>query len=123
MPRDDRSPMIGKESRDARTGLWLSYAIPFSKLTESVNRILDGKNLNDQNVTSRRTAEPLDPKLLGFSLVPEVLNRTPPYIESVRPGSVAFEAGIEADDLIIEINGLPAASCRDVANATGAGRS
>jgi serine protease Do len=111
--------LIGKESRDARTGLWLSYAIPFSKLTDSVNRILDGKNLNEQNMTSRRTAEPLDPKLLGFSLVPEVLNRTPPYIESVQPKSVAFDAGILPDDLIIEINGLPAASCRDVAKRLG----
>ncbi len=111
--------LIGKESRDARTGLWLSYAIPFAKLTDSVNRILDGKSLNEQNMTSRRTAEPLDPKLLGFSLVPEVLNRTPPYIESVQQKSVAFRAGLLADDLIIEINGLPTASCRDVAKRLG----
>ncbi|QEG21745.1 S1C family serine protease [Mariniblastus fucicola] len=111
--------LIGKESQDARTGLWLSYAIPFSKLTESVNRILDGKNLQEQNMTSRRTAEPLDPQLLGFALVPEVLNRTPPYIEFVREKTVAFRAGLLADDLVIEINGLPTASCRDVAKRLG----
>ena len=111
--------LIGKESRDARTGLWLSYALPFSKLSDSVGRILDGKNLANQNTTSRRTAEPLEPKLLGFLLVPEVLNRTPPYIESVTPKSVAFDAGIQPDDLIIEINGLPTASCRDVARRLG----
>ena len=111
--------LIGKESRDARTGLWLSYAIPFSKLNDSVNRILDGKNFQDQNVTSRRTAEPLDPELLGFALVPEVLNRTPPYIELVREKSVADKAGLLADDLIIEINGLPTASVQDVAKRLG----
>jgi len=111
--------LIGKESRDARTGLWLSYAIPFSKLNESVDRILDGKNLQDQNMTSRRTAEPLEPGLLGFALVPEVLNRTPPYIELVREKSVADQAGLMADDLVIEINGLPTASCRDVAKRLG----
>lgn len=111
--------LIGKESRDARTGLWLSYAIPFSKLSESVNRILDGKNLQDQDMTSRRTAEPLEPALLGFALVPEVLNRTPPYIELIREKSVADNSGLLADDLIIEINGLPTASVRDVAKRLG----
>ena len=111
--------MIGKESRDSRTGLWLSYAIPFSKLNDSINRILDGKNLQDKSTTSRRTAEPLEPRLLGFALVPEVLNRTPPYIEMVRASSVADKSGLLADDLIIEINGLPTASCRDVAKRLG----
>ena len=111
--------LIGKESRDARTGLWLSYAIPFSKLSESANRIIDGKNLQEKNTTSRRTAEPLEPALLGFALVPEVLNRTPPYIELVTEKSVADKAGLMADDLIIEINGLPTASCRDVAKRLG----
>lgn len=111
--------LIGKESRDARTGLWLSYAIPFSKLSESVNRIIEGKNLQNKSTTSRRTAEPLEPKLLGFALVPEVLKRTPPYIEMVTEKSVADKAGLMADDLIIEINGLPTASCRDVAKRLG----
>ena len=111
--------LIGKESRDARTGLWLSYAIPFAKLSDAVDRIIEGKNLSDQNMSSRRTAEPLEPELLGFKMVPEVLNRTPPYIEMVSPKSVAFQAGLEADDLIVEINGLPTASCRDVATRLG----
>lgn len=111
--------MIGKESKDLRTGLWLSYAIPFSKLTESINRILDGKSQQNRNISSRRTAEPMDPRLLGFSLVPEILNRTPPFIEFVRDNSVAFDAGLAADDLIIEVNGLPTASCRDVATRLG----
>ena len=111
--------LIGKESRDAKTGLWLSYAIPFSRLSDAVNRIIEGKNLEDQNMTSRRTAEPLEPELLGFKMVPEVLNRTPPYIEMVNRKSVAFDAGLQADDLIVEINGLPTASCRDVATRLG----
>ena len=111
--------LIGKESRDARTGLWLSYAIPFSKLAESVDRILEGKNREGLSTSSRRTAEPLEPALLGFKLVPEVLNRTPPYIEVVKDKSVAWKAGLLADDLIVEINGLPTASCRDVAKRLG----
>lgn len=110
---------IGKESRDSRSGLWLNYAIPFSKLSDSISKIISGVQLADSRTTSRRTAEPLDPKLLGFELVPEVLNRTPAYIESVRPDSAAFESGLRADDLIVEINGLPTASCRDVSKRLG----
>jgi len=106
--------LIGKESTDAKTGLWLSYAIPFSKITDAVNRILDGQRNESQQTSSRRAAEPLKPELLGFRLVPEVLNRTPPYIESVRQKSMASKAGLQPDDLIVEINGLPTASCRDV---------
>jgi serine protease Do len=111
--------LIGKESKDARTGQWLSYAIPFSNLLDAVERIIEGKSMEDQNTTSRRTAEPLEPQMLGFKMVPEVLNRTPPYIETVNRKSVAFEAGLQADDLIVEINGLPTASCRDVAKRLG----
>ncbi len=111
--------MIGKESRDARTGLWLSYAIPFSKLKDSVNRILDGQIGQSQQTSSRRTSEPLDPQLLGFKMVPAVLNRTPPYVEVVRKGSVASKAGLRPDDLIVEINGLATASCRDVSKRLG----
>ena len=111
--------LIGKESRDAKTGLWLSYAIPFSKLTDGIGKIIDGENTASQQTSSRRVAEPLKPELLGFDLVPEVLNRTPPYVELVRKKSVAASAGLVADDLIVAINGLPTASCRDVAKRLG----
>ena len=111
--------LIGKESRDAKTGLWLSYAIPFSKLTDAIGKIIDGENTASQQTSSRRVAEPLKPELLGFDLVPEVLNRTPPYVELVRKKSVASVAGLVADDLIVAINGLPTASCRDVAKRLG----
>ena len=106
--------LIGKESVDAKTGLWLSYAIPFAKITDAVNRILDRRRTENQRTSSRRAAEPLKPELLGFRLVPEVLTRTPPYIEVVQQKSAASKAGLQADDLIVEINGLPTASCRDV---------
>ena len=111
--------LIGKESQDAKTGLWLSYAIPFANLTESINRILDGEKTASQQTSSRRAAEPLKPELLGFDLVPEVLNRTPPYVEVVLKESAAATAGLQADDLIVAINGLPAASCREVAKRLG----
>ncbi len=38
---------------------------------------------------------------LGVSLVPDVLERTPPFVDEVRAGSPAAAAGLQADDLIV----------------------
>jgi len=39
---------------------------------------------------------------LGIVLVPDVLERTPPYVDRVLPDSPAARAGIRPDDLIVE---------------------
>ena len=41
----------------------------------------------------------------GIVLVPNVVERTPPYVEEVLPGSPAAAAGLKADDLIVYIDG------------------
>jgi serine protease Do len=38
-------------------------------------------------------------------LVPNVVERTPPYIEEVVPGSPAAKAGLKPDDLIVYVDG------------------
>jgi serine protease Do len=42
--------------------------------------------------------------------VPNVVDRTPPYIEYVEPGSPAQKAGLLPDDLIVYVDGLPVVS-------------
>jgi serine protease Do len=39
-------------------------------------------------------------------LVPNVLERTPPYVEDVDPGSPAALAGLKPDDLIVYVDGI-----------------
>jgi serine protease Do len=39
-----------------------------------------------------------------------VVDRTPPYVEEVLPGSPAAKAGLKPDDLIVYIDGLPVVS-------------
>ena len=53
-------------------------------------------------------------KLLGFGLVPDVIARTPPFIDQISPGSAFDRFGVQADDLIVEINGRLTPSCKDV---------
>ena len=43
---------------------------------------------------------------MGVVLVPDVLERTPPYVDEVRAGSPAEQAGIKADDLIVFVESL-----------------
>jgi len=99
--------LIGKESRDNRTGAWLNYAIPFSELTDVVTRILEGKQQQQRQLSTRRSAEPMDAELLGFSMVPDVVGRTPPFVDSVFASGVAAKAGVLPDDLVVDVNGVP----------------
>jgi serine protease Do len=41
---------------------------------------------------------------LGIVLLPNILNRTPPFIQYVQPGSPAAKAGLKADDLILYLD-------------------
>jgi len=62
---------------------------------------------------------PLDPRRLGLVLVPDLLDRTPPYVESLVPGSSAARSGLAVDDLVIAVNGRAVASRSAVEAALG----
>ena len=108
--------VIGKEVRDQRTGAWLNYAVPIEKLKSSIAQILDGEKpiaIDQADADRRQPAEPMTPGLLGLSLVPNVVKRTPPYIDRVATGSAADRAGLQADDLIIELDGVMTATAQE----------
>ena len=107
--------MLGKELRASNSGLWLSYAIPVEELLESYDDIRSG------TVSSPppRNAFLFDPTILGLVLVPDLLNRTPPFIESVWVGSPAEKAGLIPDDLVVAVNGRVVQSRDAVQRALG----
>ncbi len=97
--------MLGKELRNTRDNTWLNYAIPISELQQTTDDIIDGKYVPTQTSDPRPKAEqPLDLARLGIVMVPDVLARTPPFIDEVRQGTVAAEAGIRPDDLVLFVN-------------------
>ena len=49
-------------------------------------------------------------------LIPDVLERTPPYVDHVRPGSPAEKAGIRPDDLILLLGDRLIQSCKALAS-------
>jgi serine protease Do len=91
--------MLGKELRSTAAGIWLNYALPAAELAAGSEAILTG----DLATADDAGAAPLDPRLLGAILVPDLLDRTPPFVESVDPGSAAARAGLAADDLVIAV--------------------
>lgn len=102
--------ILGKELRHSRTGCWLNFAIPTHTLSESVQKILSGEA---QTSTASETAQDgrplperaLDLKKFGVELVPEIVTRTPPYIDAVTEETRAARAGLQPDDLVLYWNG------------------
>jgi serine protease Do len=104
--------MLGKELRSAQNNIWLNYAIPISELHESVKRILDGSFQETPEAAALKPEEAVNLDQLGVVLVPDVLERTPPYVDQVRGESPAARAGLKADDLIVFLGDSLVHSCQ-----------
>jgi len=105
--------LIGKELRSEATGTWLNYALPVDLLHEPVERMKSGASAPRTNMLDREESL-LSLGDLGIVLVPNIVDRTPPYVERVVPGSAAGKAGLWADDLIVAVGQQPIASQRDL---------
>ena len=82
--------MLGKELRNSLNNTWLNYAVPIDELRQSVEEIRAGKFVAQRDPeTEKKPQRSLDLASLGIVLVPDVLERTPPYVDRVRPGSPA----------------------------------
>jgi len=112
--------LIGKELRNELTNTWINYAMPISASIEV--RLPDNKMQKLailDLVEKKEQYKPLDPKIKtkeggggyhGIRFVPDVVERTPPYVDEVEVGSPAAKAGLKPDDLIVYVDGLPVAS-------------
>ncbi|MCE9604188.1 MAG: S1C family serine protease [Planctomycetia bacterium] len=109
--------MLGKELRHTQSNIWLNFAIPTSELRETAEAIRTGKYV--RRAPEERVAKPDQPQtldLLGIVLVPDVLERTPPFIDAVVPGSSAAMSDVRPDDQILFINNRITQSCAAVRN-------
>lgn len=111
--------MIGKELRDSQNNTWLNYALPASELLASVDNIIAGRTLPPLPDDVKPPAEPLSLALLGIILVPDVLERTPPFVDAIEGASPAEEAGLRPDDLILFLGEHVVQSCRVLRDQLG----
>jgi S1-C subfamily serine protease len=111
--------IIGKELRNELTNTWINYALPIQAKIEIPQG--DGTKITRtvvDLVELKEKYKPLDPNKKpeggggyhGIQLVQNVVDRTPPYVEDVEPGSPGEKAGLKPDDLIVYVDGLPVPS-------------
>jgi serine protease Do len=114
--------MIGKEIRNTQSNTWINYAIPLGELKTPIAEIISGR------FTTKPTGPDIDsagpprryvPLDFGLVMVPDVLYRTPAFLDSVVPGSAAAKAGLKSDDLVLFVNNELVQSCKTMADALG----
>lgn len=126
--------LIGKELRNSLTDTWVNYAVPLNAKVEVrqgdqtttlsiADFALRGMKGEYKPTVREKTREGAGGEH-GIVFVPNVVERTPPYIEEVLPGSPAAKAGLRPDDLIVYVDGDPIVSItafRDLIDRTRPG--
>jgi len=114
--RGELVAMLGKELRNALNSTWLNYAVPIDQLRGTVEQIRAGKFVvRKSEEAAKKPARPLTLGMLGIVLVPDVVERTPPYVDAVAPNSPAAKAGVQPDDLVVLVGDRFIPSCKALA--------
>src|SRR5438132_63855 len=92
--------IIGKEVRNSLSDTWINYAVPVQVLADFVDK---GKKGEYKAIVKVKPAAGPG-GFHGIILVPNVVERTPPFVEDTVPGSPAVKAGLRPDDLIVYVN-------------------
>jgi S1-C subfamily serine protease len=91
--------LVGRELYNVATETWIHYAIPASSLKNS----FDGARSTPTSVPAP-IARRANADLRGIVPLPDWLDRTPPFVDSVEPGSLAEAAGLRSDDLVMFVD-------------------
>jgi serine protease Do len=114
--------MLGFELRNTKSNTWVNYAIPMTELRESIRQIISGKfelkkdPRTEEPAATLRRFKPLD---FGFLLVPDVVDRTPAFVDAVQSDSASAKAGLKPDDLVLFVNDELIQTCRALQDAFG----
>jgi serine protease Do len=113
--------IIGKELKNTLSETWINYAIPIQAKVEvrtgdqtrtvSILEIVEKKD--QYKVAGKGDKKEKFGAYTGIVMVPNVVERTPPYVEEVAPNSPAARAGVKPDDLIVYVDGVQVVSIKD----------
>lgn len=111
--------LLGKELRNDLTETWINYAIPLQATAEglrgeekvkvSIAELVEQKEKYRSLIIKRPQGQG---GYHGIVLVPNVVERTPPYVEDIAANSPAAKAGLKLDDLIVYVDGAQVGSIK-----------
>lgn len=104
--------MLGRELRDSDSNTWINYVIPIAELAPTIDAIRTGDFTARDNPPADTNPYAYTALDFGIILVPDVIYRTPAYIDSVQPDSQAAQAKLQPDDLIVFLNNQLVSSIR-----------
>jgi serine protease Do len=107
--------ILGRELRNRLSDTYINYAVPIlakTEITRDKKKVtvdiaefvklgMEGKYVPGTAPEKRKGPG----VYTGIVLVPNVVERTPPYIEEIDPRSPAAKAGLRVDDLIVYMDG------------------
>lgn len=112
--------LLGRELKSDESNTWINYAMPIGELRKPIQDIKEGKFTRRdplaESMENQRAFKALD---FGIVLVPDVVFRTPAYIEDVVDESVAAKNKLQPDDLIVFANGELVHSIRSLNEILG----
>lgn len=109
--------LIGREIRHAASRTWVNYAVPMTALKPVIEALFAGRKVDTPRNESEVAASLTDQQLsvrYGLTLLPDVLERTPAFVDNVAPGSKADQCGLRRGDLIVLIGETVITGVRDV---------
>jgi len=104
--------MLGRELRDAQSQVWVNYVVPIGELAPTLQAMMQGEYTRASVIDPLAVLRNIPPRTFGMILVPDIVFRTPAYIDEVLPGSAAETAKLQPDDLIVFLNGKVVNSVR-----------
>lgn len=112
--------LIGKELRNSESNTWVNYAVPITELRTAITEIQTGVHKSPEP-SEKQEQKPRNYAAIDFGIVmvPDVVFRTPAYIDSVETGSAAAQVGLQPDDLILFVNDELVQSTRMLADEMG----
>lgn len=107
--------ILGRELRNRLSDTWINYAVPLQAKAdirrEGKAATVDMATFVAEAMKGTYRQSDKKPKIKGAGVstgivfVPNVVERTPPYVEEIVPGSPAAAAGLRPDDLLVYLDG------------------
>lgn len=115
--KGDLLGFVGREIKNSQTETWINYAIPVFAEVEikgeketkkvSIPQFVELAKRGEYKRVLKADGGKGAGGYTGIKFVPNVLDRTPPYVDEVIADSPAAKAGIQVNDLVSFIDGEP----------------